>query len=215
MSDERWRLSCDRDELAAIRDAAEFGLLQRAARASNALRFGLATLTEGREDGTPALRRRRLNAYMLLAGIVSETLLLADEVARLRPDAESVIAGFGVVLADPGMIAYGEDALGAVHRHGPFMFRAPAGAPRLPAAGEEALFGEGQGKTPGSFYYTLPDEALLGGALGITVPSGAAFYDAMKEHMASAATLAEKLAESCDRLVAELLQTQPWRLTGG
>jgi hypothetical protein len=215
VSDERWRLECGREELAAERGEESFALLQRAARSATALRFGLGVLTEGREDGTPALRRRRLNAYMLLAGVVHETLLFAQEFERRHPDSEAFAAGFAVVLADVGMMAYAEDALGAVYGRAPFMFRTAGGTPRLPPAGSPALFGEGQGRTPGSFYYALPDEALLGGALGIGALTGADFYDAMKEHMESAALLAEKLAESADRVVAELLQSQPWRLSAG
>jgi hypothetical protein len=214
MSAEQWRLTCGRDELAALRGDARFQQLLRVARAANALRFGLAALTEGQEDGTPALRRRRLNAFLLLAGAVHEALRLGAELAATHGDSPGYEAGFGKLFADPGAMAYAEDALGGVHARGPFS-AAPATAPRLPPAGQDAVFGEGHGKTPGAFYYSLADEALLAGALQVDAAPGVPFYEAMKEHMESAALLAERCAEAADRLVAELLQGQPWRLAAG
>jgi hypothetical protein len=214
MSDEQWRLTCTRDAFAALREDADFLGLLRLARAANALRFGLAVLTEGREDGTAALRRRRLNAYMMLAGTVHETLRLAAGLAPARRDSPAWTAGFGALFDDPGAIAYAEAALGAVHARAPFSFDAVP-QPALPRPGDDAVFGAGDGRTPGAFHYALADEALLADALDVTAPTGAPFYDAMKEHMESAALLAERCAESVDRLIAEGLRAQPWRIEGG
>jgi hypothetical protein len=209
---ERWTLGCSPEQFAALAGDARFPLMLSFARASNALRFALATLTEGEEDGTPARVRQRMNAFMLLAGTVFEAVRLAQFAERELGALAAFEAGFRAILDDPGSLAYAEDVLGAVAAHAPFRFGPPSVT--VPDAGGsngsgEVRFGSGIGRAPGAFHYALADELLLRAALDL---GETGVYEQLKEHMETTALLAERCAESADRLIAELLREQPWTL---
>lgn len=205
---EWWSLVVDRESFAGLREEAEFALLLRFARAANALRFSLAALTGGEEDGTPATRRQRVNAFLQLAVVICEGVRLARAAEPALRASPAFAAGFGALLNDPGAIAYADDVLGGVAARSPFRFDAlPPVAPV--SASRDIVFGEGAGRAPGSFYYTLADETLLHAVLEL--PPGDV-YEGLKEHMENAALLAERCAEAADRLIAELMKAQPWQL---
>jgi hypothetical protein len=206
-----WRLACAGEELAALRDSARFRLMLRFARAANALRFAVAALTDGVEDGSPQRRRQRINAFFLLAGVVVDAVRLAGSTERELADSAAFGSGFRPILDDPGGVAYAEDVLGAVAMRAPFRFGTIPAPPQNAPAEAELVLGAGRGKVPGAFYYTLPDELLLRGS--IELPHGDV-YEHLKEHFESAVLLADRCADAADRLVAELLREQPWQLRG-
>jgi hypothetical protein len=209
---ERWTLACSPQQFAALASDARFRLMLSFARASNALRFALAVLTEGVEDGSPTRVRQRMNAFMLLAGMVLEAVRLAQVAEREFGTLAAFEAGFRAILDDPGSVAYAEDVLGAVVAHAPFRF-GPLSVPVSDDGGSagtgEVRLGSGVGRAPGAFHYALADELLLRAALDLAESD---VYEQLKEHMETTALLAERCAESADRLIAELLREQPWVL---
>lgn len=208
---ERWTLECDATAFRELAGDARFLLLLRFARSSNALRFALAALTDGDEDGTPARRRQRMNAFLLLAGIVFEAVRLAQSAERELVGLPAFDAGFRTILDDHGSLAYAEDVLGGVAGRSPFRFATPPPAPRFDEAKADGdvVLGIGEGRAPGAFHYALADELLLRAALDL---ADGDVYEHLKEHMETTALLAERCAESADRLIAELLRGQPWTL---
>jgi hypothetical protein len=203
-----WTLECAGHELATLREDERFALMLRFARAANALRFAVHALADGEEDGSPQRRRQRVNAFMLLAGIVADTVRLAGSTERALAGSSAFRDCFAAILDDPGALAYAEDVLGGVAARAPFRFGPLPAPPPADTNRDRAVLGEARGRAPGSFYYALADALLLRGPLQLEAGDA---YAQLRDHFESAVLLADRCADAADRLIAELLREQPWR----
>lgn len=203
-----WKIACDAETFAALRENEAFHRLLDLARHVNALRYGIAAVAAVGGRDTPNAARQRSCTFFYHGGILFEAFQL---IARLRPHFEHLeawsngFAEFGTDEEVRNRLERGGD-LHTLRNHTSFHVLHIVAPKSLEALHmDEYVFTSGQGSTSGEVYHFLADTVPLHYVIGAP-KDGADFQREFERIATETRDLAIQFIKAAEKLIGPALK---------
>lgn len=209
-----WRIVCPASVFPVIKDDDKFWQLVTLARLANALRFTKVAPESVQDSDTPLAMRHRLNSFFYAAALLFEGMPLVQRLARHYRTNRSFQEGFAPILSDRSVKDLLSKNLGPLRNFAAFHFsERDLGSSISDREFSEFVFASGTGKAADQVYYELADVLAIRLLVG-KCDSIDEFFERYKDLLCRTANLTARFLASADKLIAEVLPTMGFRMTG-
>jgi hypothetical protein len=170
---ENWEVVFTKEQIENLRSDPRFAGVLTLARAVNAIMFCNQALLEGADKNEPSDLRQRMNALLLSAGILFESLDVAEKTAKELGNHPSYKKGLKKLLENSKTLRLRSKALLRLRNQIAFHFDPKVASKTLKELDLPAYqFATGVGSSRGTMYFQLADEVAINYLIGIIDPTG-------------------------------------------
>ncbi len=194
------------DRWKSLRADAGFLEIVRLSRVLNSLSLNYSPILIPLDDQSPKARRDRFGAFVYIAALLQEGLLVAQSLGKHFRDLPQYRSGFAAILGDPSVVALRSGDLAKIRNELVFHFdrdslavglsHFPEGKTVIATASHELKAGE--------FYFDLADDALLAYLYG-DAPNEEEYIARVARLMEQVSSLFQRFIEAGHRLIPAAL----------